>query len=334
MLFYENLDKIIFSRNELFNCDELIIVTGYIGPHPVSQLKSLPIKSTVIYGMYGSDGIRKSLHDALLQENKKLPNTKIVYSTIPVHSKIYIWKKNGEIVHALVGSAIFSTNGLTTPFKEVLAETTTDTFELLNKYVNTILDKSIICENAIVSSNKKKNDRYIDFITYDKDVCSMPLYIMKENIPIVPEKSGINWGMASLSGSHVNINDAYIKIDVEMIKNYPQLFPPKQKKPSNDSGKIGHRHNDNIEIIWDDGTSMIGLLEGTIKTEINGIKKMYPKQISTTPSKSELGKYLRKRLGKNDGELITYEDLKSYGRAYIDVSLQGDGIYYFDFSTK
>lgn len=334
MLFYENLDKIIFSRNELFNCDELIIVTGYIGPHPVSQLKSLPIKSTVIYGMYGSDGIRKSLHDALLQENKKLPNTKIVYSTIPVHSKIYIWKKNGEIVHALVGSANFSTNGLTTPFKEVLAETTTDTFELLNKYVNTILDKSIICENAIVSSNKKKNDRYIDFITYDKDVCSMPLYIMKENIPIVPEKSGINWGMASLSGSHVNINDAYIKIDVEMIKNYPQLFPPKQKNPSNDSGKIGHRHNDNIEIIWDDGTSMIGLLEGTIKTEINGIKKMYPKQISTTPSNSELGKYLRKRLGKNDGELITYEDLKSYGRAYIDVSLQGDGIYYFDFSTK
>jgi len=47
MLFYQNLDKIIFSRYQLFNCDELVIVSGYVGPHPVRQLGTLPIKSTV-----------------------------------------------------------------------------------------------------------------------------------------------------------------------------------------------------------------------------------------------------------------------------------------------
>ena len=43
MLFCKNLDKIIFSRNQLFNCDELVIISGYVGPHPVHQLDELPI---------------------------------------------------------------------------------------------------------------------------------------------------------------------------------------------------------------------------------------------------------------------------------------------------
>ena len=75
MLFYQNLDKIIFSRYQLFNCDELVIVSGYVGPHPIRQLGTLPIKSTVIYGMYGCDGIQQGLHNALVDENKKLTQT-------------------------------------------------------------------------------------------------------------------------------------------------------------------------------------------------------------------------------------------------------------------
>jgi len=333
MLFYQNLDKIIFSRYQLFNCDELVIVSGYVGPHPVRQLGTLPIKSTVVYGMYGCDGIQQGLHNALVDENKKSPQTDILYSTIPVHSKCYIWKNKGEVVHALIGSANFSTNGLTTPFKEVLAETTYDTFDPLNEYVKMILDKAIKCEDAAVSANKRKSTPKADSTIYDKDVCSMPLFIIENEQRTVPLQSGINWGRAKLTGSHVNINDAYIRIGAELLEHYPQLFPPKQENPVEEVGKKGHRHNDNIEIIWDDGTSMIGLLEGSISKEINGKKEKYPKQISSTPSKAELGKYIRKRMGKKDGERITYEDLEKYGRTTIDVSLQGEGVYYFDFSV-
>ena len=126
----------------------------------------------------------------------------------------------------------------------------------------------------------------------------MPLFIEQDGRPTVPLQSGINWGLAKLSGSHVNINDAYIRIGAELLERYPQMFPKKQETPTDETNivKKGHRHNDSIEIIWDDGTVMTGLLEGSIPKEIGGVKSLYPKQISTTPKKSELGKYLRKRM--------------------------------------
>ena len=38
-------------------------------------------------------------------------------------------------------------------------------------------------------------------------------------------------------------------------------------------------------------------------------------------------------MGIAEGKPITYADLQKYGRTSIDVSLQGEGIYYFDFSV-
>ena len=260
MLFYRNLDNIIFHRNELFRCDELVVLSGYVGPHPVHMLKDLPLKTTVIYGMYGSEGIQRSLHSALIQENQALDNVDILYSSMPVHAKCYIWKNRGEVVHALVGSANFSTNGLTTPYKEVLAETTMDTFDPLDQYLSMVLRGAISCEDAVVKNNRKKSREAItNDGAYDPDVCS---------------------------------------------------------------------------IIWDDGTSMTGLLEGSVtKTDENGQKVLYPKQVSTTPRKAILGKYLRERMGIPEGRAITITDFERYGRKTIDVSLQGEGIYYFDFSV-
>ncbi|MDD5793017.1 MAG: NgoFVII family restriction endonuclease [Erysipelotrichaceae bacterium] len=339
MLFYQNLDKIIYNRNQLLTCDELFIISGYVGPYPIKELEKLSIKSTVIYGMYGSDGIQRSLHGALVSASKELSNVKVLYSTIPIHSKCYIWKYKGEVRSALVGSANFSTNGLTTPFKEILADATADTFDPLDQYLDMIMSNAISCTDAKVSENKKKIhllNEDTNPTVYDKDVCSMPLFIIENGHAIVPAQSGINWGMAKLSGSHVNINDAYIRIGTDLLEHYPELFPKKQGCPSDgeEISRIGHRHNDSIEIIWDDGTTMTGLLEGSIQRIVNGSKALFPKQISTTPSKSELGKYLRQRMGLKEGYQITYEDLKSYGRTTIDVSLQGEGIYYFDFSVR
>lgn len=335
MLFYNNLDKIIFNRNQLFRCDELVILSGYVGPHPVHMLHSLPLKTTVIYGMYGADGIQQSLHSALLHENESLDNVDVLYSTMPVHAKCYIWKNRGEVVHALVGSANFSINGLTTPFKEVLAETTADTFDPLDNYVDIVLGSAIKCSDAVVKRNKKKRTAQTNTDIYDPDVCSMPLYIVERGQEIVPTASGINWGMASLTGSHVNINDAYIRIGADLLEHYPLLFPSKQKAPSADEEVVrrDHRHNDSIEILWDDGTSMTGLLEGSVPKTENGLKVLYPKQISTTPRKAILGKYLRQRMGVPEGRAITISDFERYGRKTIDVSLQGEGIYYFDFSV-
>ena len=328
MLYWENLDKIVFTRNQLVSCDELIILSSHIGPTMLGRLKELPIKSTVIYGMYGLDGIDKSMHKSFLDEQKACENTEILYSKTPIHSKCYVWKSNGKIVSALIGSADFSINGLTKSLKEILVDVTEDSFDELDKYLESIIANSQKCEAVSdISCSESQNK---------KAICAMPLYILEKGIPVVPAQSGINWGMAKLNGSHVNINDAYIRIGSELLEKYPNLFPKKQLTPSDgaDIARSKHRHNDNIEILWDDGTSMCGLLEGSVPRTVDGKKELFPKQISTTPSKSILGKYLRQRLCIPEGKAITYEDLEAYGRTSIDVSMSSEGIYLFDFSPE
>ena len=324
MLFNENLEEIIFHRHELMESDELIVISGYIGPSPVSRLESLPMKSTVIYGMYGSDGISSNLHNALIDLNLKSDKTEIYYSLTPVHSKCYIWRQNKKIVTALIGSANFSSNGIRTPFKEILAETTHDTFVPLNAYYDKILENSILCSDCDL---KQKGQVKPIYEMNKTGICEMPLYDPKTNE--LPDASGLNWGQGAKA--HTNKNDAYIPIRVKVIKENPYLFPPKQEFPIvSEEYRKGHRHNDTIEIIWDDGTTMVGLLEQS--QLVNGIK--YPKGISTTPFKKDLGEYLRKRIGVPLGEKVKMVDLLRYGRKDISISLVGEGIYLFDFSVK
>lgn len=100
-------------------------------------------------------------------------------------------------------------------------------------------------------------------------------------------------------------------------------------KKDKDEGKK-NRQNDYIEIIWDDGTIMKGLLEGT--QEINGV--IYPNKISSAPKKNILGKYLRQRLGVDINHQITKADLIRYGRTDITITLEGEGVYGMNFSPS
>ena len=127
----------------------------------------------------------------------------------------------------------------------------------------------------------------------------------------VPTKSGLNWGFAD---AHVSIDDAYIALRRDFFINFPTFFPP---------------HGSTINVIWDDGVRMCCLLEGTQR--ING--ETVPKQISTYDDKSELGVYFRNRMRLPLNYKITFNDLLTYGRTDVDVSLLDDGSYYFDFSV-
>lgn len=267
--------------------------------------------------MYGSEGIKPGLHSSLLELQNNIESLNIFYSNLPVHSKCYVWKRNHEIVHALVGSANFSTNGLTTPFREVLAETTYDTFEPLNAYIQTILNNSISCLEVDL--------RRIVQPAIGLEVCLLSL-LGRDNE--VQNAAGLNWGQNP--NNHTRPNDAYIKIRTQDIRDYPHLFPPKQLNPISvdERGRIT-RHNDSIEIIWDDGITMEGLLEGS--QPINDI--IYPKQISSFPIKSELGEYIRQRIGVPLGQPVRRPHLERYGRLDIAISILGEGVYRFDFSV-
>lgn len=317
MLYTQNLEELIFHRHEMYETDELIVLSGYLGPRPVSRLEELPFNSTVIYGMYGSEGIRPSLHNSLTNIQGEVENLNIFYSNLPVHSKCYVWRRRGEIIHALLGSANFSVNGLTTPFREVLAETTFDTFQPLNEYISHVLYNSISCLEVGM-------ERVIE-VREQIDYCDMSLLA---NDGEVQNAAGLNWGQNPRN--HTTPNDAYIAIRTRYIRDFPNLFQPKQMNPMHiDNRGRMQRHNDSVEIIWDDGLTMEGLLEGS--QPIDGIT--YPKQISSFPSKAQLGEYIRTRIGVPLGQPVRRHHLERYGRTDIRISLLGDGVYKFDFSV-
>ena len=317
MLYTEDLEELIFHRHQMHETDELIVLSGYLGPRPVARLEELPFNSTVIYGMYGSEGIKPTLHNSLTTIQGSVANLNIFYSQLPVHSKCYAWRRRGEIIHALVGSANFSVNGLTTPFREVLAETTFDTFRPLNAYIQHVLNNSISCLEI-------GTERIIESII-NAEFCSMSLLSRDGE---VQNAAGLNWGQNP--NNHTTPNDAYIALRTQHIRDYPHLFQPKQMNPQHlDNRGRMQRHNDSIEIIWDDGVTMEGLLEGS--QPVNGM--IYPKQISSFPAKAELGEYIRTRIGVPLGQPVRRHHLERYGRTDIQVSLLGDGVYKFDFSV-
>lgn len=331
MLYYKNLEEIVFNRHNNIPTDELIILSGYVGPQPILRLKNLNgLKNIkVIYGMYGESGIGRQLHTSLVSANKSISNLEILYSQVPVHAKCYIWKNKNQIQNVLVGSANFSSSGLSNAYREVLAETTYDTFEPLNEYLSKILENALPCESDKVKvgstgTNNTNLDQTLTSQPENLNVCIMSLLDRSGN---VPARSGLNWG---LSDGHVSDGDAYIRISKSYITRSPDLFPKKQITGVHiPQGARMFRQNEVVEYIWDDGESMEGLLEQT--QIIDG--KEYPKAMCSSPKKNILGKYIRKRLGVSLTHLITKADLLAYGRTDITLTKQGDGIYYLDFSS-
>ncbi len=334
-MFIRDLQDLVFKRHEENDAEELLIITGYIGPYPLKKLEKLPINCTVIYGMYGSDSIGEKLHKTLNKIQSSSNNTKLYYSKTGIHAKCYLWTKEGVVIDALVGSANFSRNGLATPNREVLVEADPTVFPQLNQYFEDIISNSITCDSHLVviktitkqiSQSGDSTECRLSFLLKRKGVLIRPL--------IVPRASGINWGMNSKqAGGTVNtsIGDAEIRITVEDIRAFPHIFPAKLGTPSkkSSSDKI-IRQNDEVELIWDDGFVMKGLLEQD--NTMNGL--LYPKAISSSGKKSHLGLYLRRRLGVSDTELITVKHLTDYGRTDVTVSLLAEGVYEMDFSVN
>lgn len=323
MLYYDNLEDIIFDRHNTYEADELIIISGYLGPYPVGRLEEMPFDTTVVYGMYPAHGIGERLHSSLTGMQNRIANINILYSGLQVHAKCYIWKKNGEIVHALIGSANFSSNGLRSPYREVLTEADSSTYAELDIYMTSVLDGATPCLDVIIAAGVPRQPQQV--YTRTTDYCRMTL--LDPRTGETPSTSGLNWGQNP--ENHTTKNDAYIPVRAGHIRTYSDIFLPKSDFSSISQGGRVQRHNDAIEMLWDDGTVMNGLFEGNY--EIQDVN--YPKQISSFPEKSILGTYIRNRIGVDSEAFVNTQDLIDYGRTHIDISLLEEGIYYLDFSV-
>ena len=57
------------------------------------------------------------------------------------------------------------------------------------------------------------------------------------------------------------------------------------------------------------------------------------KDMSTIPN-SELGSYIRKRMGLYEGTKVGIRELLDYGRTYVTITRTSEGNYYLDFSLE
>ena len=337
--------------------DKIVIITGYFSPDIIDKVAALGKPFEYYYGMYGVDKIRKKILDVMRNITSQYPNLKIAFvNTQRVHTKCYLYYKNGQVFNAMVGSANCSTNGLCSCANaEMLAELNLgvlqkrDYLDELEDYYKEIQKISIDINDPLVkpARNKRiqttKTKKGFLPVTSDPLTAIMPLYAINKvtGARETYQAAGPNWGNQNGNVSkNRKAMEAYIPILAEHLDYYPLLFQAYPAKRNTTGGKIT-RKSDPVTVIWDDGTIMTMTFQGTQRSypSKSNALMVYPKQLSyadASPKKggAELGAYLRNRMNVGPFHVITVQDLDDYGRDHVLLRYVSPGLYQADFSGK
>lgn len=298
--------------------NELRIVSAYASPsmltyhsQKIKDLNLSPIKIKLCVGMCPFDGLNIITHKGfqkVVQQNNNDPGSSefecsYVYKAPPVHSKIYLWLKNGKAFKAFCGSANYTQKAFSQGCGEFMTEC--DQKEAF-AYYEEISKRTIFCtdnevENYIRIYKISPTQSYeSSIITSEKEnYVKLSLLTSKGD---VAKSSGINWGQRA----HRNPDQAYIPLPSKIAKS--GFFP------------LNKRH---FTVITDDGQCFI------MRVEQAG-----DKAITTPGDNAEIGNYLRSRLSLDNGELVTLEHLKKYGRTDITFTKLDDEHFELDFSIN
>lgn len=338
-------DAVIHKASE---GDEIIIISGYFSADMLEEIAKLGLQTDFYYGMYGKSGITELQAKALGNLETKYPNfsAKIVFD-YHVHTKCYIFKRGGTSFEAMVGSANVSNSGLACGKNSELLMSIKDSMHLalLDTYAKEVDSASVRFNDPLIIPSLRGKVPSRTVLTTNGRVYSgnpfvdnIPLYLYEGGKKVVPGSSGLNWG---LQKGHVkkasSFAEAYIPIKAFDIDNYPLIIPALGTVGSGVGGKSTRRLGP-VTVTWDDGEVMKMLFQGNGPTRPTPAKRApgspyreYPKQLTTDEGGAALGEYLRKRLGVGGRAVITYKDLKSYGRDYITLTLVGADDYEADF---
>ena len=328
--------------------DEIIIISGYFSVDIIEKVAKMGKNTTFYYGMYLRNGISQANYDAFKRLEKCYTNLKInIPVAYHVHTKCYIFKKSGTIISSLVGSANSSSSALsTTPNSELLTPLDiisdgafVDNYEKNINKASVHYDSPLITPSgrtkvfAVSSKHSKKEPKSWNNYTGDPFSAIIPLYYMKNGHPVVHNSDGLNWG----NGPHASKSsdmESVLCIRKFHIEHYPLLIPFNGAVGSGTGGKI-QRMQSPIDMTWDDGTKMKMLFQqGGKKVErAPGVWVQYPKALTTSSGGIELGKYLRKRMGIDPDKNVIYDDLRTYGRDYVILTLTKAGEYELDFGV-
>lgn len=314
--------------NEIFwmplteGADSLLILSGYATPNMASWLMKNIEKKTqkkievfLIVGMVPYDGLSVVMHEgfkSLMSGADSFPESiknftcSYVCENAPVHSKLYIWKKEGKPFKAFVGSANFTQSSFESKRRELMLECNPE--DALD-YYEKIEGDTIYCNHAEVEENiiLYAAHRVLDTANNlrediaESNIDSVTLSLLSRNGE-VGKRSGLNWGQRAGR----NKNEAYIPLPKRIAEK--GFFPLEEK---------------HFTVITDDRHQLI------LRVQQQG-----DKAITTPLSNALLGEYFRNRLGLPNGAFITKADLEAYGRTDVTFYKFDEEQFYMDFSVR
>lgn len=229
-----------------------------------------------------------------------------------VHSKLYIWLKNGNPFKAYIGSANYTQTAFleSKGNREIVSEI--ECYNCLD-YFNMIERDSIYCNfSTIEDSIRIINDKkYFEKYALVKDdmpelagssFSSVKVSLLDRHGEI-HNKAGLNWGQREGRDK----NQAYLQLPSNVYRS--DFFP------------IRSVH---FTVLTDDNKTIICT---------RAQKDTQGHAIETPHNNSILGEYFRHRLGLPSGAFVKKSDLLKYGRTDVEFYKIDDENYFMDFSV-
>jgi hypothetical protein len=332
MIYKSNLEELILNRHKNNSADELMILSGYTGPSPITKLADLPIKTSVIHGIKVQVSQKNVL--ASYQNITETTGVDVFIKDKYNHSKIYCWLKNKEPIDILSGSANFSTAGLNSSLDgESLFDIEKNAYEKTYDYLKDASNDSIICTEYIAPDSPTKSSSQSKKIQLDSVLSFNP---PKAEIFVGGEggkmqlKSGWNWGHGKGNNAP---GVAEQRLRVDLVRAIPSLFPNNGININHQVGQALKNKKPNAEILFDDGF----IMDASFEQESKSGGQVFYKAFCSYPDKATYGEYVRKRLGLDPDALVTDYDIANWansrgGRKTISLELIEDGVYFCDFS--
>lgn len=324
MILSNNLYREALIKPVSDGCNTLMIVSGYstsaMAYKHISEILAINnrVKVNLIVGMSTFDGISLSNHRGFFKlasdDFRDRFCCSYIFRNRPVHSKVYIWKRDDVFYKSFIGSANYTQNAFLGGNRELLVDGEDASIEA---YYEQIEKDSIYCDNIeaehLIQVYREYNYRRnmvrqdeidgtgIQFIDEKRNLEHVKVSFLARDGSL-PAISGLNWGQRNGRER----NQAYIPLKAEVYNTH--FFPD---------------NTVHFTINTDDNKTLIAT-----RAQDNG------KAIHTPQNNSLIGEYFRMRLNLANGAFITKEDLATYGRTDVDFYKIDDETYYMDFSVN
>ena len=289
-------------------CEELFVVSGYASATFVNRhLSEKPgFNVNLIIGMPG----KRADHLGYLSLYKRYKGRFRGYylqGNTPVHSKVYAWHKNGIPSMGFSGSANYSQPGFTT--KHQVNQLIVDDPTAITEFYNSLISRSIEIKDYNFDPKSLgiirptiRGSFMPGQIQWEKENKRVTISFL-ERKGIVSLRSGLNWGQRPELNREPN--QAYLSLRKDSRKE--GFLPPR---------------GETFTLITDDNVAIDCVVAQDGR-----------KAIQSTFDNSEIGKYIRTRIGVPLGSLVDVKHLEKYGRTDFTIEKLDDETFFFDMSV-